>query len=259
MASAIVRKSGAMNYLPGDHLGSTSVATSNSGATTNSVRYFAYGSQRSGNLFALPTDHGFTGQKLDTGTGLLYYGTRYYDSGLGMFISPDSIIPSPGNPQDLNRYSYTHNNPLKYNDPTGHNPSDPWHQLGLYNPYESVAMYFGVPDFSQDGVPTYEDLTTDIGKTYTEAFAQASQVINPPINLALNYTPGISAAYQLATAGSGSTIFGEKLSSSERALNGVFAVAGVAPVGKVKVAPEAPTLRCQVLSRLQEPRVSVLL
>ena len=29
-------------------------------------------------------------------------------------------MPSPGNPQSLNRYSYTLNNPLKYTDPTGH-------------------------------------------------------------------------------------------------------------------------------------------
>jgi hypothetical protein len=39
-----------------------------------------------------------------------------------MFISPDSIIPDPGNPQDLNRYTYTRNNPLRYTDPTGHSP-----------------------------------------------------------------------------------------------------------------------------------------
>jgi RHS repeat-associated protein len=115
-----------LSYLHGDHLGSTSVTTSNSGAATNSVRYYAYGGQRSGNLFALPTDHTFTGQKLDRNTGLLYYGARYYDSGLGTFISPDSLIPDPGNPQDLNRYSYTRNNPLKYRDPSGHWVETAW-------------------------------------------------------------------------------------------------------------------------------------
>jgi RHS repeat-associated protein len=61
----------------------------------------------------------FTGQRLD-GTGLYYYGARYYDPEIGRFISPDTIIPDPANPQALNRYSYCINNPLKYNDPTGH-------------------------------------------------------------------------------------------------------------------------------------------
>jgi RHS repeat-associated protein len=118
-----------LSYLHGDHLGSTSVTTSNSGAKTNDVRYYAYGGQRTGNLLALPTDHTFTGQKLDRGTGLLYYGARYYDSGLGMFISPDSIVPSPGDPQSLNRYSYVRNNPLGRFDPTGHADIPPISEL----------------------------------------------------------------------------------------------------------------------------------
>ncbi len=50
----------------------------------------------------------------------MYYGARYYDAGLGRFISADTIVPSAGNPQSLNRYAYVLNNPLKYTDPTGH-------------------------------------------------------------------------------------------------------------------------------------------
>jgi hypothetical protein len=45
---------------------------------------------------------------------------RYYDPGLGRFISADSIAPGKDNPQNRNRYSYTLNNPLIYTDPTGH-------------------------------------------------------------------------------------------------------------------------------------------
>ncbi|MBI4294960.1 MAG: RHS repeat-associated core domain-containing protein, partial [Chloroflexi bacterium] len=69
----------------------------------------------------------FTGQRLD-GTGLYYYGARYYDPALARFVSADTIVPRPANPQSLNRYSYTLNNPLKYVDPTGHlvEGSIPW-------------------------------------------------------------------------------------------------------------------------------------
>lgn len=45
---------------------------------------------------------------------------RYHDPGLRRFISADTIVPDPNNPQSLNRYSYCLNNPLKYVDPTGH-------------------------------------------------------------------------------------------------------------------------------------------
>jgi hypothetical protein len=36
------------------------------------------------------------------------------------FVSADSIVSSYSNPQDLNRYSYVTNNPVRYSDPTGH-------------------------------------------------------------------------------------------------------------------------------------------
>ena len=48
------------------------------------------------------------------------YHARYYDPLIGRFISADTIVPKPGDPQSLNRYSYVRNNPLKYTDPSGH-------------------------------------------------------------------------------------------------------------------------------------------
>ncbi|NOZ51178.1 MAG: hypothetical protein GXP37_14215 [Chloroflexi bacterium] len=39
---------------------------------------------------------------------------------LGRFIQPDTIVPNPGDPQSLNRYSYAGNNPVRYSDPSGH-------------------------------------------------------------------------------------------------------------------------------------------
>jgi RHS repeat-associated protein len=51
---------------------------------------------------------------------LYYYGGRYYDAEIGRFISPDPFVPQPGNPQSLNRYSYTLNNPQNYIDPSGY-------------------------------------------------------------------------------------------------------------------------------------------
>ncbi len=45
---------------------------------------------------------------------------RRYDPVLGRFIQPDTIVPDPGDPQALNRYSYVGNNPVRYTDPSGH-------------------------------------------------------------------------------------------------------------------------------------------
>jgi hypothetical protein len=47
-------------------------------------------------------------------------GARFYDSALGRWISADTIVPDPANPQSFNRYSYVLGNPCRYRDPTGH-------------------------------------------------------------------------------------------------------------------------------------------
>ncbi len=117
-----LRQGGTLYYLLTDHLGSTSLLTDANGAkvANSELRYLPYGSVRSGDPAALPTAFNFTGQRLDTSTGLLYYGARYYDPALGRFISPDTVVPGAANPQALNRYSYCYNNPIRYTDPTGH-------------------------------------------------------------------------------------------------------------------------------------------
>ncbi len=62
-----------------------------------------------------PTTSGVT-----EGFGLMYYGARMYDPALGRFTSADTIIPSTQGVQGWDRYAYVNNNPIRYNDPTGH-------------------------------------------------------------------------------------------------------------------------------------------
>lgn len=116
----IARKNAsATHYYHQDHLGSSSVVTDSSGNNVEEVHYLPFGSAWSDTNATLTT-HKFTGQELDAETGLYYYGARYYNPQLGRFISADTIVGNPGDPQDLNRYTYAGNNPLLYTDPTGH-------------------------------------------------------------------------------------------------------------------------------------------
>jgi RHS repeat-associated protein len=66
------------------------------------------------------TDKLFTGQRQIAELGIYHYGARFYSPKLGRFLSADTITPNPANPQNLNRFSYVTNNPLRYIDPTGH-------------------------------------------------------------------------------------------------------------------------------------------
>ncbi len=49
---------------------------------------------------------------------------RWYDPALGRFVQADTVVPD--GVQGLDRYAYVSNNPVKYNDPSGHSPCDDW-------------------------------------------------------------------------------------------------------------------------------------
>jgi hypothetical protein len=64
---------------------------------------------------------------------------------INRFLQPDSIIPSPANPQNWNRFSYVGNNPLRFNDPTGHcraddNPDDCFTPGKIYKPSDFLDL-----------------------------------------------------------------------------------------------------------------------
>jgi RHS repeat-associated protein len=129
-----VRQGSVVSYLHADHPGSASLTTDANGNPTSQLRYLPYGAPRSGYpTGSVPTDYRFTGQRSEEATlGSLYdYGARFYSPYLNRWIQPDTIVPQPGNPQDLNRFSYARNNPLKYIDRDGHIPIIPLIILGV--------------------------------------------------------------------------------------------------------------------------------
>lgn len=84
------------------------------------------------------------GKEKDKETGLHYFGTRYMRSEIGRFITVDSVGPVDPrtsktnekvllNPQKLNRYSYSLNNPYRYIDPDGRWGEDVHSGIGNYN------------------------------------------------------------------------------------------------------------------------------
>jgi RHS repeat-associated protein len=145
-AQRIAMRTGAgLEFLLGDHLGSTSVTALASGAFDTETRYYPWGGVRwaSG---ASPTDYLFTGQQEIATIGLYFYNSRFYDAALGRFISPDSIIPNPGDPVSFDRFAYVRNNPLKYIDPSGHETCDSDGYCGDYGNDElmRVSKAYGI-------------------------------------------------------------------------------------------------------------------
>ena len=129
-----------------DHLGSTRLVTDVDGNKVEEIFYKPFGEavQDTGGL---SLNHKYTGQELDAETGLYFYNARYYNPKLGKFVSADSVVPDPVNPQSLNRYSYVINNPLRYSDPTGHN----WFQDRLGDVENFLDDVFGKAGITVEG------------------------------------------------------------------------------------------------------------
>ncbi len=114
-----MRINSTLYYTLKDHLGSASVVTDASGNILGEQRYYPFGETRfaTGSMY---TDKLFTGQREMADLGIYHYNARFYSPYINRFLSADTIVPGYSNPQNLNRYSYVTNNPLRYTDPTGH-------------------------------------------------------------------------------------------------------------------------------------------
>ena len=132
------------SYIFTDMLGSARAITSNAGAMQECYDYLPFGrmlsssdngrssagcypalSAVSGNSISSRMSQKFTGQPHDNGTGLDYFGARFYSASLGRFTSPD---PSPlgislRDPQSWNRYSYVANRVFSFVDKNGKWPT----------------------------------------------------------------------------------------------------------------------------------------
>jgi RHS repeat-associated protein len=87
---------------------------------------------------------------MDSYINLYWYGSRWYDDTLGRFIQPDSIIPEntiiPENIQGVqawDRFAYCNNNPVRWNDPSGH-----WIESLL----DIASIAYDIYDISQNGL-----------------------------------------------------------------------------------------------------------
>ena len=64
----------------------------------------------------------FAGYQYDKETGLYYLNARMYDPVTARFMQEDTFAGQQSDPLSLNLYTYCHNSPLLYFDPTGHYP-----------------------------------------------------------------------------------------------------------------------------------------
>jgi len=118
---AIVTPNGDITYLCGDHRGNVTTTTNQGGEIIAQYTYDDFGNysyvgtapQTDSNTFTFMGKYGIPIE--DSEQGLYYVRARYYNASIGRFLSEDPIWGT-------NLYPYSHNNPLKYVDPSGEIP-----------------------------------------------------------------------------------------------------------------------------------------
>ena len=127
----------------------------------------------------------YTGQRLDPETALYYYRARYYSSAYGRFNQNDTV----GYIDDLNLYTYLHNDPTNSLDPSGNGSQEGDEirrniQREIYSNYYVGHGIYGVPRSDQ--------------KAMVEAVSNNHVVVQVVV-----VTPAGSGAGGIVTAGVG--------------------------------------------------------
>lgn len=105
-----------VEYIHTDSLGSVVAVTDANANVIERREYEPYGLQLTPSVQDGP---GYTGHVQDVATGLTYMQQRYYDPGVGAFLSVDPVTTFASSVTGFHRYRYAANNPYRFTDPDG--------------------------------------------------------------------------------------------------------------------------------------------
>lgn len=154
-------------YVHPDHLGSATFITHVGGETYQHVEYLPFGEvfieerKTEQDRFTFL----YNGKELDPMTNLYYYGARYYDPELGIFLSVDPLAEDELN-ISFNPYHYTANNPVRFIDPTGMIWEDAEGNELTGEQHKGVKTYifYDPKDFKKQAMKQYKRATEEDGE-----------------------------------------------------------------------------------------------
>ena len=145
------------SYYYKDHLGSiTAVMDGASGTITQAQDYDAWGDICRTYSTTDTTVNKFTGKERDQETGYDYFGARYYDSRISVWLSPDPLFEKH---MQWSPYNYVLRNPVVLIDPDGNDPIYIWfikyriNSSGVNIPFVGHAGVLLIDNNS--GIPTF--------------------------------------------------------------------------------------------------------
>jgi RHS repeat-associated protein len=139
-----------------DHLGSASWITDSSGKAIQHLQYLPFGETRVDQReTSWSTRYSFSAKEKDEESGYGYFGARYYDSDLSIWLSVD---PMADKYPSLNAYNYCANNPMILVDPNGE-------EIWIKADENTSYRYENGKLFNKDGSEYTGERTGFLGKT----------------------------------------------------------------------------------------------
>ncbi|MCK4643437.1 RHS repeat-associated core domain-containing protein [bacterium] len=134
--------------------------------------------------------YSYTGKELNSETGLVYFGARWYDGDTGRFVSTDLIAGYLGNPVSQNRYQYCFNNPVTYTDPMGLDPL-PSFEITVTDTYEPRDFSFAIPSFLFESITRFwlEEWRTGMIFKLSGQYDMKLKLLEPNYSQAPNFEP----------------------------------------------------------------------
>ncbi len=152
-----------IQYYHNDHLGSPVAITDEAGEVVWSAEYDVFGEADESQDV---NDLKYNAKEVDD-TGLIYYGSRYYDPDAGRFITADSVKGNLVDTQSQNRYVYVKNNPMKYVDLRGEELE--------YASQQAEKGFSWVEEMS-----IYQDMKNLKGRTFVVgSYSNLLEMVNP--------------------------------------------------------------------------------
>jgi RHS repeat-associated protein len=133
---------GFYHYFHANHLGSTSLITNLDGEVVQHIECVPFGEvfiEERNNTWNTP--YLFNAKELDEETGLYYYGARYYDSRVSLWVSAD---PKQEDYPNISTYAYCANNPVMFVDPDGNALILSSQKINFYNTIGTSAIQAAV-------------------------------------------------------------------------------------------------------------------